>query len=86
MPEQIPVAPGAVAPATDADGWDVPILAHPLEVPYLDGSAAYPPPDPYEGRDVRAGAGRRRVGPCLRVAERVRGAGQGRRWTQRPAT
>lgn len=28
-----------------ADHWDVPIYAHPLERPYLDGSRSYPPPD-----------------------------------------
>lgn len=32
-----------------ADRWDVPIYAHPLEHPYLDGSASYPPPDPTVG-------------------------------------
>ena len=32
-----------------ADEWDVPVYAHPLEMPYLDGSAAYPPPDPLVG-------------------------------------
>ncbi len=26
--------------------WDVPVIAHTLERPYLDGSAAYPPADP----------------------------------------
>ena len=29
--------------------WDVPVYAHTLEVPYLDGSASYPPPDPQVG-------------------------------------
>lgn len=29
--------------------WRVPVYAHPLEHPYLDGSAAYPPPDPKVG-------------------------------------
>ena len=29
--------------------WDVPVYAHPLEHPYLDGRAAYPPPDPHVG-------------------------------------
>ena len=29
--------------------WDVPVYAHPLERPYLDGSASYPPPDPGVG-------------------------------------
>ena len=32
-----------------AERWDAPIYAHPLEHPYLDGSAAYPPPDPHVG-------------------------------------
>jgi len=32
-----------------ADDWDVPIYAHPLELPYLDGSASYPAPDPTVG-------------------------------------
>jgi len=35
-----------------ADQWDVPIYAHPLERPYLDGSASYPPPDPTVGGGV----------------------------------
>ena len=30
---------------TLAERWDVPIYAHPLELPYLDGRSAYPPPD-----------------------------------------
>jgi glyoxylase-like metal-dependent hydrolase (beta-lactamase superfamily II) len=29
--------------------WDVPVWAHELERPYLDGSAAYPPGDPSVG-------------------------------------
>lgn len=28
-----------------AEGWDVPIYAHRLELPYLTGRSAYPPPD-----------------------------------------
>jgi glyoxylase-like metal-dependent hydrolase (beta-lactamase superfamily II) len=28
-----------------AEEWDVPVWAHRLERPYLDGSASYPPPD-----------------------------------------
>jgi glyoxylase-like metal-dependent hydrolase (beta-lactamase superfamily II) len=32
-----------------AEEWDVPIFAHSLELPYLNGSAAYPPPDPSVG-------------------------------------
>ena len=29
-----------------SEQWDAPIYAHELERPYLDGTAAYPPPDP----------------------------------------
>lgn len=29
--------------------WDVPVYAHELEKPYLDGSRSYPPPDPTVG-------------------------------------
>src|SRR5690606_10795322 len=29
-----------------AEEWDVPILAHHLEIPYITGLSAYPPPDP----------------------------------------
>ncbi|MBS7565260.1 MBL fold metallo-hydrolase [Mucilaginibacter sp. Bleaf8] len=29
--------------------WDVPVYAHPLEIPYLIGQSAYPPPDPTVG-------------------------------------
>jgi glyoxylase-like metal-dependent hydrolase (beta-lactamase superfamily II) len=32
-----------------AERWDVPVYAHELEVPYLDGRSAYPPPDPAVG-------------------------------------
>jgi glyoxylase-like metal-dependent hydrolase (beta-lactamase superfamily II) len=32
-----------------ADAWDVPIYAHELEMPYLNGASAYPPPDPTIG-------------------------------------
>ena len=34
---------------TLVETWDVPVYAHELELPYLDGSAAYPPPDPTVG-------------------------------------
>ncbi len=29
--------------------WEVPVIAHPLEHPYLDGRSSYPPPDPGVG-------------------------------------
>jgi len=32
-----------------ADGWGVPIYAHPLETPYLTGRSDYPPRDPTMG-------------------------------------
>lgn len=32
-----------------ADRWQAPIFAHPLELPYLTGKSAYPPPDPSVG-------------------------------------
>lgn len=32
-----------------AERWEVPIYAHELELPYLDGRSAYPPPDPSVG-------------------------------------
>jgi glyoxylase-like metal-dependent hydrolase (beta-lactamase superfamily II) len=32
-----------------AENWDVPIYAHALELPYLDGRASYPAPDPSVG-------------------------------------
>lgn len=32
-----------------AEHWDVPIYAHELELPYLDGREAYPAPDPMVG-------------------------------------
>ena len=34
--------------------WQVPVYAHPLEHPYLDGTAAYPPPDPGVGGGAMA--------------------------------
>jgi glyoxylase-like metal-dependent hydrolase (beta-lactamase superfamily II) len=32
-----------------AEKWDVPVYAHVLEAPYLNGRASYPPPDPSVG-------------------------------------
>ncbi len=34
--------------------WNVPIYAHPFELPYLDGSASYPPADPMVGGGLMA--------------------------------
>ena len=41
-----------------AERWDVPIYAHPLELPYLDGRSAYPPPDPSVGGGMMAAMSR----------------------------
>lgn len=32
-----------------AERWDVPIYIHPLDLPYVTGRSAYPPPDPTVG-------------------------------------
>jgi glyoxylase-like metal-dependent hydrolase (beta-lactamase superfamily II) len=37
-----------------AERWNVPIYAHSLEVPYLNGTTAYPPPDPTVGGGLMA--------------------------------
>lgn len=37
-----------------AGEWDAPVFAHPLEHPYLNGSAAYPPGDPSVGGGLMA--------------------------------
>jgi glyoxylase-like metal-dependent hydrolase (beta-lactamase superfamily II) len=37
-----------------AEEWDVPVYAHPLERPYLDGTAAYPSGDPSVGGGLMA--------------------------------
>jgi glyoxylase-like metal-dependent hydrolase (beta-lactamase superfamily II) len=39
---------------TLAEEWNVPVYAHELEMPYLNGTASYPPPDPTVGGGVMA--------------------------------
>ena len=39
-----------------AQRWQVPVYAHRLELPYLNGSASYPPPDPTVGGGLMAWA------------------------------
>jgi glyoxylase-like metal-dependent hydrolase (beta-lactamase superfamily II) len=39
---------------TLARDWDVPVYAHPLEMPYLNGQASYPPADPMAGGGLLA--------------------------------
>jgi glyoxylase-like metal-dependent hydrolase (beta-lactamase superfamily II) len=41
---------------TLAAEWDVPVYAHPLEHPYLNGTTSYPPPDPTVGGGLMAWA------------------------------
>lgn len=41
-----------------AEKWDAPIYAHPLEHPYLDGRASYPPGDPSVGGGAMAALAR----------------------------
>ena len=54
-----------------ADEWDVPVYAHELERPYLDGTAAYPPGDPSVGGGLMAStAGLLPTGP-VNVASRL---------------
>ncbi len=37
-----------------AEEWDAPVYAHPRELPYLNGSASYPPGDPSVGGGLMA--------------------------------
>jgi glyoxylase-like metal-dependent hydrolase (beta-lactamase superfamily II) len=41
-----------------ADEWDAPVYAHPLEFPYLNGQASYPPGDPSVGGGLMAALAR----------------------------
>jgi glyoxylase-like metal-dependent hydrolase (beta-lactamase superfamily II) len=41
-----------------ADRWDAPIYAHDLELPYLNGTLSYPPPDPGVGGGMMAALSR----------------------------
>lgn len=36
------------------EDWDVPVYAHPAEMPHLDGTRDYPPPDPTVGKGAIA--------------------------------
>ena len=37
-----------------AERWGVPVFAHTLELPYFNGRASYPPPDPHVGGGLMA--------------------------------
>ncbi|KAB0675804.1 MBL fold metallo-hydrolase [Aureimonas leprariae] len=41
-----------------AEEWDAPVYAHPRELPYLNGSASYPPGDPSVGGGLMAAMAR----------------------------
>jgi glyoxylase-like metal-dependent hydrolase (beta-lactamase superfamily II) len=41
-----------------AERWDVPVYAHTLELPYLNGQSSYPPPDPSVGGGVMSAMSR----------------------------
>lgn len=72
--------------------WDAPVYAHPLEHPYLDGSASYPPGDPSVGGGVTAALARLYPTGPVDVGERLRAlpedgsvpAAPGWRWLHTP--
>ncbi|MDP9477708.1 MAG: MBL fold metallo-hydrolase [Actinomycetota bacterium] len=53
-----------------ASEWDVPVYAHPLEMPYLTGRSDYPPQDPTMGGTIAEMA--RLANPRGRLAARSR--------------
>lgn len=55
-----------------AEDWDVPVYAHPLEHPYLNGSASYPPGDPTVGGGMMAALARFYPRGPVNVANRLR--------------
>ncbi len=52
--------------------WDVPVYAHPLELPHLTGKADYPPPDPTVGRGAMALLSFAYPSSAIDLGERVR--------------
>jgi glyoxylase-like metal-dependent hydrolase (beta-lactamase superfamily II) len=55
-----------------ADRWEVPVYAHPLEMPYLTGRSAYPPPDPTVGGGALAALSRLYPTAPIDLGDRVR--------------
>lgn len=55
-----------------ATAWDVPVYAHPMEHPYLDGTAAYPPGDPSVGGGLMASLSRFYPTQPVDVSNRLR--------------
>ena len=52
--------------------WDAPVYAHELEHPYLNGGAAYPPPDPSVGGGLMAALSRFYPRGPVDVGDRLR--------------
>ena len=73
-----------------AEKWDVPIYAHRLELPYVTGRSAYPPPDPTIGGAIAflsrfMPSGRRDLGEHVRELPEGDLPGlEGWRWTATP--
>jgi glyoxylase-like metal-dependent hydrolase (beta-lactamase superfamily II) len=57
---------------TLAERWDVPVYAHRLELPYLTGRSAYPPPDPTVGGGAMAALARFYPRGPINLGQRVR--------------
>lgn len=55
-----------------AEEWDAPVYAHPLEHPYLNGRAAYPPGDPSVGGGAMAALARFYPRRPVNVGSRLR--------------
>lgn len=55
-----------------SEEWDVPVYAHPLEFPYLNGSASYPPADPSVGGGLMARLSRLYPRSPVNVGARLR--------------
>jgi glyoxylase-like metal-dependent hydrolase (beta-lactamase superfamily II) len=55
-----------------AEEWDVPVYAHPLELPYLTGKSDYPPPDPTVGGGLMAYSARLFSRRGIDLGDRVR--------------
>ncbi len=52
--------------------WDVPVYAHEMELPYLTGRSAYPPPDPTVGGGLMARSARLYPKGPINLGSRVR--------------
>jgi glyoxylase-like metal-dependent hydrolase (beta-lactamase superfamily II) len=57
---------------TLVEQWDVPVYAHPLEHPYLNGLSAYPPPDPTVGGGAMAALSRFYPRGPINLGDRLR--------------